>query len=51
MPTSSRTRRTDLWAPAIRTLFIEQEPVGKRITARIALLADRAGEIAGRDPL
>jgi anti-sigma regulatory factor (Ser/Thr protein kinase) len=32
-------------------LFTEQEPVGKRITARIALLDDPGGALAGRRPL
>lgn len=30
---------------------VQREPVGKRITARIALLDDPGGAVAGRDPL
>ncbi|MFC5957779.1 ATP-binding protein [Streptomyces pratens] len=34
-----------------RSLVVQREPVGKRVTARIALLDDPAGSIAGRGPV
>ncbi|MFF0107824.1 ATP-binding protein [Streptomyces hirsutus] len=34
-----------------QSLAVRREPVGKRVTARIALLDDPAGNIAGRSPV
>ncbi|MEU2597327.1 ATP-binding protein [Streptomyces hirsutus] len=34
-----------------QSLAVRREPVGKRVTARIALLDDPAGSIAGRSPV
>ncbi|MFE9925608.1 ATP-binding protein [Streptomyces sp. NPDC005774] len=34
-----------------RSLVVQREPVGKRVTARIALLDDPAGSIAGQGPV
>jgi hypothetical protein len=35
----------------VQSFEVQREPVGKRITARLALLDDPGGDVAGHSPL